>query len=80
MPLRWEGLIEWLGPASLPSETGINNRPAITRTGEGCRLEKEMQPVIRARRVHHGGFLHGARRALVVSTSRLDAAVVAKGR
>ena len=43
-------------------------------------LEKEMQPVIRARRVHHGGFLHGARRALVVSTSRLDAAVVAKGR
>ena len=35
MPLCWEVLIEWLGPASLPSEMGINNRPAPTRTGEG---------------------------------------------
>ena len=35
MPLRGEGLIEWLGPASLPSETGINNRPGAHANGRG---------------------------------------------
>ena len=68
------------GPAIAPAVV-YDARLATPGPKRPCQwLGKEMQPVIRARRVHHGGFLHGARRGVGGVNIAAGCCVVAKGR